>query len=228
MTHILVTRPQGQHEEIAAALQARGYQVTHQPALDIEPLMPTQGDRAWLQENPDGMVAVSVNAVARACTWAPRLLALPGWYAVGKATAAALAERGVKVAAPDEGFNSEALLALDALQAVDGQRWLVLAGEGGRDLIARTLAERGATVRQVALYRRSCHAHFRWPEPAPDVVMVTSLEGWHCIRATLPFGVIVLAGSQRIADAVSDAYTGPVVAAASPLDADMLAALETL
>lgn len=101
------------------------------------------------------------------------------FYAVGAATAAILQERlGVRVhvpspvrgmagrgaaergkesqgqGAPAQGETSEALLALPSLQVLNEQKVLVVAGEGGRSLLADTLAARGARLTRLAVYRR--------------------------------------------------------------------------
>lgn len=55
---------------------------------------------------------------------------------------------------PSEGADSEALLALPELGAVRGQRILIVRGEGGRTLLADTLAARGAQVDHAVVYRR--------------------------------------------------------------------------
>ena len=79
----------------------------------------------------------------------------PPLYAIGAATAAALDAAGHPGAAvPEEPASSETLLALEGLQQIDGQRFLLITGENGRELIAPTLQARGATVDTLTLYRR--------------------------------------------------------------------------
>jgi uroporphyrinogen-III synthase len=80
------------------------------------------------------------------------------YYSVGSATANTLHNQlGVSVHVPSHTAGedtSEALLALASLQQLAHQRVLLVAGEGGRPLIAETLAKRGAKVTRVAVYRR--------------------------------------------------------------------------
>jgi uroporphyrinogen-III synthase len=77
------------------------------------------------------------------------------WFALGAGTARALQRAGVpRVAVPEAGSDSEALLALPALHGVADSEVGLLTAPGGRGLLARTLARRGARVRVAAVYRR--------------------------------------------------------------------------
>ena len=79
------------------------------------------------------------------------------WFSVGAATAAVLAEQGLGVHFPDLGDDSEALLALPALQqaiAAPAPRVLILRGEGGREFLAERLRSQGVSVDYLPLYRR--------------------------------------------------------------------------
>ncbi|WP_412841263.1 uroporphyrinogen-III synthase, partial [Aeromonas dhakensis] len=73
------------------------------------------------------------------------------YFAVGQASADAFSAVGITAACPEDP-RSEGLLALPGLQQVNGKRVLILRGNGGRDLIARTLASRGALVHYCAAY----------------------------------------------------------------------------
>ena len=57
---------------------------------------------------------------------------------------------------PEDQFNSEALLALDELQDLSGQRVVIFRGNGGREYLHDSLLARGAEVDYVEVYRRAC------------------------------------------------------------------------
>ena len=56
--------------------------------------------------------------------------------------------------APAQGMNTEALLKLPELHQIDGQRFLILRGVGGRETLATQLRARGAHVDYAECYRR--------------------------------------------------------------------------
>ena len=75
--------------------------------------------------------------------------------AVGSGTRRALQALGAReVLAPENGADSEALLALPELHEVAGKWILIVRGEGGRELLADTLAARGAHTEYLECYRR--------------------------------------------------------------------------
>ena len=133
--------------------------------------------------------------------------------AVGRATADALHARGVRgVVTPSRRFDSEGLLACPQLDAqrVDGRPVAIVKGEGGRDLLARELAARGAEVIEANVYRR------RAPEELPDmldgvresidVVTATSAEALENMLEAAPWTTrwlsdrLLVTASDRVAD----------------------------
>lgn len=79
------------------------------------------------------------------------------FHATGPSTAEVLTKGlGVEVSAPAPGSGSasEALLALPGLARVNGARILLVAGEGGRELLVDSLIRRGAEISRLALYER--------------------------------------------------------------------------
>ncbi len=98
----------------------------------------------------------------------------------------ALAAHGVGgCVAPGERFDSEALLALPDLQRerVAGRRVAIFRGDGGRELLADTLRERGAAVDCITCYRRRPPAGgaecllAAWRAGRLDAITVSSSEG---------------------------------------------------
>ncbi len=139
-------------------------------------------------------IFISPNAVAYAL---PAMLAPGPWpaaltpAAVGQGTVKALAARGVTgCVAPESRFDSEALLELGPLQAaaVAGKRVAIFRGDGGRELLADTLRQRGARVDCVTCYRRLPPAgglaelRTAWAAGRLDALTVSSSEGLRYLR----------------------------------------------
>ncbi|MBE0490030.1 MAG: uroporphyrinogen-III synthase [Halomonas sp.] len=161
---VVITRPGERGDVLAAAIEACGLPVTRLEALRLEALPETEEQRAaWLDVDQFRRVVV-VSPFAAECLaealdrfW-PQLPVGIDYYAVGAATADTLHRRlGVRVHVPtaETGEDtSEALLQLGSLQGLAGEKVLLVAGEGGRTLLAETLAARGARVIRLAVYRR--------------------------------------------------------------------------
>src|SRR5690606_34287481 len=135
--------------------------------------------------NYQHIIFISTNAVEHGL----RLFRRPGdpWpaapvvYAIGRATAQALRAAGIAALEAEGRMDSEALLALPALQSVAGQRVLIVRGEGGRSRLASTLAARGAHVDIAESYRRLCPHHDAGSvqlafSPPLDAIVVNSGE----------------------------------------------------
>ena len=163
---VLITRPGERARPLAAAIAAVGAQPEPLEVMRLEALAETPEQRSlWLDIDLFRRVVV-VSPFAAECLvdaldryW-PQVPVGIDFYAVGAATAAILHERlGVRVHVPgaqaaSRGDTSEALLALPSLQVLNEQKVLVVAGEGGRPLLADTLAARGASLTRLAVYRR--------------------------------------------------------------------------
>ena len=162
---LLLTRPADDCAVLAQQLAAAGHFGDCLPLLAIEPLAETPQQRSRLLDldHYDAIVVVSKPAARLGLELLDRYWPQPParqqWFAVGAATGALLDDFGLPVLWPQQGDDSEALLALDAwdeLLEVPGARVLILRGEGGRDWLAERLRERGASVDYLELYRRSC------------------------------------------------------------------------
>lgn len=160
---IVVTRPRAQAEPLMAAIAAAGGEALLFPLLEIAPATDPQPlaravaaiDRYHLAVfiSPNA-VDYSLPAILARGPWPPTLVPA----AIGQGTVKALAAHGIAgCVAPRERFDSETLLTLPALQeaAVRGRAVVLFRGDGGRELLAETLRQRGAVVDCVACYRRS-------------------------------------------------------------------------
>ncbi len=243
---VLVTRPAGQEAALCRAVTAAGYVAHSQPLLElnaIPSLSPDQRQHLLDLDCYRHILFVSGNAVRFGMVWIealrPRLPEGSNWYAVGEATASLLRAHGVEVHTPGDEMTSEGLLALPALQAVAGDRILIVKGEGGRSALREELSRRGARVDELACYRRSC------PRLAPGelasrlqrwgigVILLSSGEGLANLLALLApeeFSklrhVALIVPSTRVADAAREAGFDQIVTADNASDAAMLAALE--
>jgi uroporphyrinogen-III synthase len=157
--HIAVTRPPEQASRLTAAITAEGGQVISFPLLEIQGLQDLSAFHAAVTplSQFDWAVFISSNAVQHGMP----LLQQAGipvqlkFAAIGPTTAASLQGFGIaEILTPLERFDSEALLALPALQQMQGQRVLIVRGVGGREVLAETLKQRGADVVFGECYRR--------------------------------------------------------------------------
>ncbi|MDR1163235.1 MAG: uroporphyrinogen-III synthase [Candidatus Accumulibacter sp.] len=194
---ILVTRPEAQAVALGEAIRAKGGVPVFFPLLKITPADELEALRrvAPRLEEYAMVVFVSPNAVRfglpallGARTWPERVKAA----AIGPGTEKALTRHGVgKVLVPLERFDSEALLELPAFQKsqVEGLKALIVRGDGGRELIAETLTERGATVEYLSCYHRAAPTDASGVETALreglDAVTVSSSEGLRALPGLL-------------------------------------------
>jgi uroporphyrinogen-III synthase len=183
---VLITRPARQAAGFAQRIAALGGVPVIFPAIVV---LPPDGRGALERAHAalpecDYAVFVSANAVEYGAPdphrWPPTLVA----FAPGPGTAEALAAVGISGARiPATTFDSEGLLALPEFADVRGKRIVIFRGDGGRELLGTTLAERGARVDYVACYRRARPSSgiaglveaFR--DGRIDAVTITSSEG---------------------------------------------------
>lgn len=242
-TRVLVTRPAHQAEALCRLIAAAGGEPVRLPTIEIAPpadpgaLAHTLGRL----ERFDLAIFISQNAVRGALAQLrgplPAALTLA---AVGEGTQRALAAAGYgSVLAPAERYDSEGLLALPAMQEVRGRRILILRGDGGRELLAATLRERGAEVTYAECYRRQLPAA---PDPATlarlvagtiDVAVVTSSEGLANLltlggaaaRARLLATPLVVVGTRQAQAARTLGFHAAIEVAARADDDAILAAV---
>jgi uroporphyrinogen-III synthase len=133
----------------------------------------------------DHVIFLSEHAVTHAGLRGAGLFGRSQWYAIGGSTAAALdrvrfdPQRDQQIIVPGSAAdaNSEGLLKLPELQRLAGQRVLLVAGEGGRDLLLQQLGLRGAEVMQWQVYRRVPIATVEIDASKIDVCVASSGAG---------------------------------------------------
>jgi len=164
---LLLTRPEEDCAALAQSLAVAGVASSCLPLLAIEPVALADGQRRQLAGLAQYQAIIVVSKPAArlllgqlqgAGLQAPAA----GWFTVGEATAAVLQCAGLQVSFPLQGDDSEALLALPGLRqatAAPEARVLIVRGVGGRELLAERLAEQGASVEYLELYRRCLPAY---------------------------------------------------------------------
>ncbi|CNE82781.1 uroporphyrinogen-III synthase [Yersinia rohdei] len=196
---ILVTRPSPTGEQLISRLRALGRVAYHVPLIDFSPGndLPKLPELLQDMQAGDLVFALSQNAVRYAnpllkrnnLLWPSQL----SYYAIGRNTALALhtASR-LHVTFPPTGETSEMLLSLPDLQNLSGKKALLLRGNGGRELLGESLAERGATVTFCECYQRSpifydgSEQSAHWQRSGVDTLVVTSGEMLQQIYTLVP------------------------------------------
>jgi uroporphyrinogen-III synthase len=186
---IVVTRPAHQAQSLARLIEEAGGQPVLFPAIEIrdaDDLGPFMKLVDRLDEY-DFAIFISPNSVERAMQLITARRRLPPGLTIatiGGGGVRALERFGVTgVVAPQDRYDSEALLEQPAFEVVSFKRVVIFRGEGGRERLGETLRERGATVDYAECYRRCLPE----ADPAPllktwargriDAVTVTSSEG---------------------------------------------------
>lgn len=237
---VLVTRPARQATRLAQAISAHGGSPVMFPVIEI-----IARDAAAVDAcvrglpDPDITIFVSQNAVQHGLAYAQE----DTIAAVGPATAAAIeaAGRSVDILSGD-GYDSESLLATDALQNVDGKVVRIIRGNTGRELIANTLRDRGAVVDYLEVYARRAPNHSStdleqieqlWRNGDVNIVTVMSVESLRNLVAILPkwcgealHRTPLVTPAKRVIKEVQDRFPGiPTTLANGPQARDMIDAI---
>jgi uroporphyrinogen-III synthase len=237
--YVLSLRPVAQHAPLRRAAAMHGARVLALSPWRLQAL-DDDATRADLRAALacDRVVFTSPAAV-RAAARLQALHARDGqqWFAVGAGTAAALRRAGIaKVIAPTR-MDSDGLLALTGLQEMHGGDVGLVTAAGGREVIAPTLAQRGARVSRVNIYARIatrpsaraittlCALH------ASTWLMLSSGAALEQLLATLPADALValrrahvVAASERLAALAQAHGFERIVVATSAMPGDLVAA----
>lgn len=196
---ILVNRPSPAGEELVSRLRALGRVAWHAPLIDFSPGSDLPKLPALLHNMQAGdlVFALSQNTIRYAnpmlkrnnLSWPTQL----SYYAIGRTTALALHTAScLHVTYPPMGETSEMLLSLPDLQNVSGKKVLLLRGNGGRELLGQSLAERGASVTFCECYQRSpvyyngSEQSADWQRAGVDILVITSGEMLQQIYTLVP------------------------------------------
>ena len=235
---VLLTRPAGQGNALAARLQAAGARVACRPTLAIQPLAAVLPACDWIVFTSPNAVRHGYAPAMRRCHDGNAQGRGVRLAAVGPGTAAAMRAVGLTVdVAPAEGGGADDLLAQPDFAPAPGAEVLVVRGEGGRQRLQDSLRARGVAVREVAVYRRvplagPLNLPADWQGARVDVTIVTSRSGLEALLGRvgpdalrwLQAGRLVTV-SERVATAARAAgFAAPVVAAGAA-DAELEAAV---
>ena len=251
MTHkrpsVLVTRPEGQQVALLNALKDRGLSFHHRGLIKItdipnddQPLGVDARNKILALDSYDGVIAISRNAATIGLQWIdqywPQLPVGIQWCAVGPTTASPLVTYGINPLMPASRFDSEGLLACPELKAaaVNGKKWLILRGVGGRETLAETLLQRGARVDYAELYHRveQKYDQYSWDEALSDkpILIISSGQALSMIERQVQDLVnrveAVIIPSERVARQARETGYKTVLVAASARNEDTLACLD--
>jgi uroporphyrinogen-III synthase len=162
---VLITRPSNQVESLRRAIESGGAKVLSLPLIEIRALNDAQAiqdlkDKVLQLDCYQSLIFVSNNAVSFGGevinNYWPQFPLKVDVIAVGPTTAEAASERfACEVIQPTSGMTSEDILRLPQLQDVSEKKIGIVRGQGGRELLADTLRERGAIVDYLEAYSRT-------------------------------------------------------------------------
>jgi len=241
---VLVTRPAHQADHFSRGVEQAGGVAIRFPTINI---CPTTSCSILLQDPQrlkafDFAIFVSANAVDWAFTQLKKNVFPESLrcIAVGRKTLSALERHGQsEVITPDTDYSSESLLAQPELQSMQNKKVVIFRGEGGRELLARTLRERGAIVQYAEVYRR-CLPEYTDEQISAivhgmpiSVVMMTSSESlnnlvtlFNRIDKQYLLSLPLILGSDRMFETARQlGFITPPVIAPDPSDGAMLRVL---
>ena len=236
--YVVSLRPHGDHAAMRDAAHARGAGL-----IELSPWAIGFRDDAATRDaldaalDCDAAIATSIPAVHAAHALRALSDARGRWIAVGRGTARALADAGVRnVQIPHARMDSEGVLALPVLQDPDVRRVGLVTAPGGRELLAPALNARGIGVVRADVYARidspldpralECIRQL----DRPATLAVSSLGALQRVMGSVAIDVRsrlmsmqVLAASERIADHARALGCVDIVIAASAHPGDLLA-----
>jgi len=162
---VLITRPLNQADSLRRAIESAGAKTLSLPLIEINRLNDAQAiqelrNKVLQLDSYQSLIFVSNNAVSFGGevinNYWPQFPIGIEVIAIGPTTAEAASEQlGCEVIQPSSGMTSEDILRLPALSNVSDKKVGIVRGQGGRELLADTLRERGAIVDYLEAYRRT-------------------------------------------------------------------------
>ncbi|MGW8247148.1 MAG: uroporphyrinogen-III synthase [Acidiferrobacterales bacterium] len=196
--HVLVTRPEDQQQNLVELIESEGGEAIRFPTIEIAPTEQQQKLHDTLQHLDQFNIAVFIspnaaqfvfNTLSELGLHLPDSLLLA---CVGKGCARAVEEQGYMLhAMPVSGIGSEGLLQHELMQLVEGKRVVIFRGNGGRELLADSLRERGAEVEYCECYRRkmpdidTTPLVKQWRNGEVQVVTITSTQALKNLRSMI-------------------------------------------
>ena len=213
---VLLTRPEGENELLASKLASSGWNVLIRPMLKIEHFVP-ETDCLRDLSIFDKIIFISKNSVRHGMPLIKEKTMRDShnkiWLAIGKGTATELQKHGVVAEFPNQS-DTESLLNLEELKNPRLTRILIIRGEGGRDLLEKTLIQRGAKVSLCEVYRRRGLSYKDLDiMPSGSILTSNSLGALKSLLSNLPdsrkrFNLVV--PSKRIATVATNFAFGSV------------------
>ena len=236
---IVITRPAGTAATFARQVRVRGGVPLLLPGLALRAIEDAAQARAQLRAalREDALLLFTSPAAVRFAAALAPLRTRATVLAVGQGTASALRRHGLAAQAPTARQDSEALLALPALQELHGRRVALIGAPDGRGLLQQQLTDGGAHWREVFVYRRAAprldrrHVEAVMSLPASARVLLSSAQALAHLQARLPpaawrrlCAATAVVSSERLAGVAREAGFRRLRLAASARAADLLAA----
>ncbi len=219
---VLNTRPAGQAEAMTQRLSDLGARVIEHPTIEIAPpadpseldaTIERLGEYDWVVFSSRNGVESLLRRMADLGRDA-RAFGTAKVAAIGSVTAEALAEwRLTSDLTPGE-YRAEALAAALAGEA-GGKRVLLIRASRGREVLAETLREAGATIDQVVAYKSR---DVSTADPAVLEEIATGRVDW----ITVTSSAIAKSAAKLFGEALARAERTPRFAAISPITAEAL------
>jgi len=236
---ILITRPVGREQHLRHLIEQAGGNVIHYPVFSIQPPPPMEIEQLiHLRDQLHGFtmaIFISPTAVEQSQIYFPVLPEHFTIVSIGSKTTKALQQHDIHVDIEAPEHNSESLLQTAEFQmpAIQGQRILIFRGTGGRNLLADTLAQRGAQIRYVETYRREIPPHPPLTEQQVsflDAITISSNEGLDNLVTlmddpTLLIDIPLFVPSQRAVTLARQHGFRNIIAAENATDEAMITAL---